>query len=235
MLKIGVVEDNISEMKPLLDFLDGYFKGKGIEQNTISFISSESFLADDNFDYDILFLDIELPGKNGMDLARTYREKNKKTIIVFVTNMAQYAINGYEVEAYDFIVKPIKPGILSIKLDRILEKLSLSSNDKVVISIDRRPTVFVYDSIMFIETSNHNITINTSDGKVYKARASLSSLEKDFVSHGFYRVSSYALVNLKYVTGIDHDDVMVEDNTVRVSRPKKKDFMQALSNYLGRN
>ncbi len=235
MLKIGVVEDNIAEMKPLLDFLDGYFRNKGIEQNTASFTSSESFLSNKNFDYDILFLDIELPGMNGMDLARAYREKNKKTVIVFVTNMAQYAINGYEVEAYDFIVKPIKPGILNIKLDRILEKLSLSSNDKVVISIDRRPTVFVYDSIMFIETSNHNITINTSDGKVYKARASLSSLEKDFVAHGFYRISSYALVNLKYVTGIDHDDVMIKDNAIRVSRPKKKDFMLALSNYLGRN
>ncbi len=235
MLKIGVVEDNIAEMKPLLEFLDGYFRNKGIEQNTASFTSSESFLSNNNFDYDILFLDIELPGMNGMDLARAYREKNKKTVIVFVTNMAQYAINGYEVEAYDFIVKPIKPGILNIKLDRILEKLSLSSNDKVVISIDRRPTVFVYDSIMFIETSNHNITINTSDGKVYKARASLSSLEKDFVAHGFYRISSYALVNLKYVTGIDHDDVMIKDNAIRVSRPKKKDFMLALSNYLGRN
>ncbi len=75
-------------------------------------IVSEHYRAD----YDIVFMDIELPGINGMEAAHRLREIDQQVILIFVTNMAQFAVKGYEVDALDYIIKPAQYGPLSIKL-----------------------------------------------------------------------------------------------------------------------
>ena len=73
-------------------------------------------------DYDIVFMDIELPGINGMEAAHRLREIDQQVILIFVTNMAQFAVKGYEVDALDYIIKPAQYGPLSIKLDRAAQR-----------------------------------------------------------------------------------------------------------------
>lgn len=234
-MKIGLVEDNPQEQEKLESYIKEYCSKENIPYSLTVYSSAEEYFPHINEKLDLMFLDIELPGQNGMDIPRKIRTINKDMIIVFVTNMAQYAVTGYEVEALDFIVKPLKQGLFNIKFNRIIDKIAKEEDEKIVISINRQPTVFFYNKIVYIETSNHNINIYTEDGNVYKARAALSSLEEDFLKRDFYRVSSYALVNLRYVEGMDHDDIICKGMPVRVSRPKKKGFMDALGNYLGRN
>lgn len=234
-MKIGLVEDNPQEQEKLESYIKEYCSKANISCSLSVYSSAEECLPHIEDKFDLMFLDIELPGQDGMELARRIRELNKEVIIVFVTNMAQYAVTGYEVEALDFIVKPLKQGLFNIKFNRIVDKIAREEDEKIIISINRQPTVFFYNKIVYIETSNHNINIYVEDGKVYKARAALSSLEQDFLKQNFYRVSSYALVNLKYVEGVDHDDIICKGMPVRVSRPRKKGFMDALANYLGNN
>lgn len=133
MIKIAIVEDEEQASSTLKNMMEKYR-----EENTPSsvfdisiFSSAEAFLADYR-DYEVIFLDIQMGGMNGMDAAREIRKRNENVMIVFVTNMSQYAIESYEVEAYDFILKPVTYGNFFMKFRRILKKLAHTSNEEYI-------------------------------------------------------------------------------------------------------
>ncbi len=133
--RVCVVEDNREHSDRLVAFLGKYSRERGKEFNVSVYGDALSFLGEFCGNFDLIFMDIELPYRNGMDVVKQIREKDKKVIVVFVTNMAQYAVKGYEVDAFDFIVKPIHYSAFAIKLDRALERLG---NDARQRDLDKR-------------------------------------------------------------------------------------------------
>lgn len=114
MLRCAIVEDTAQELEHLQNGLKRYSAERALPLNVTAFGNAADFLEHYCADYDIVFMDIELPGLNGMEAAHRLREIDRQVILIFVTNMAQYAVKGYEVDALDYIIKPAQYGPLSI-------------------------------------------------------------------------------------------------------------------------
>ena len=127
MLKIAIVEDDSKELLDLKNVLKNWLDKKQLQYEIDEYHSGDEFLI--QFDkakkYHLIFLDIDMPGKNGMETATFIREKDAQVLLVFVTYMVQYAVQGYAVSACDFIVKPVIEEQLYAKLEQIIPKIKL--------------------------------------------------------------------------------------------------------------
>ena len=131
MFNIAIVDDEPEAIKILENYLARFSKENGCEFHYASYKNPVAFLENSKQAYDLVFLDIEMPDMSGMDAARKFREYNVSSALIFVTNMAQYAIEGYSVNADDFIVKPISYYDFAMKLARVLNKLNRREVEKV--------------------------------------------------------------------------------------------------------
>ena len=145
MLNIAIVEDDPQAAGLLTDYLDRYAQERGISCNSVIFNDAVDFLTGYKASFDLVFMDIELPGLDGMEAARRLREMDRSVILIFVTNMANFAVKGYEVDALDFIVKPVTYFPFSIKLDRAVKRLESRQERELVVPTEmiRPPLSFV--------------------------------------------------------------------------------------------
>ena len=123
MVNIAIVEDDKDQAQLLESALARYSDEFRVPLRTTVFYNAMAFLSKYSGDYDIVFMDILMPMMNGMDASRILREKDDKVMVIFVTNMQQYAIQGYEVGAFDFILKPIRYPEFKLKFTRAVSKL----------------------------------------------------------------------------------------------------------------
>lgn len=230
---VAIVEDTQKEA----DLLKGHFS-KYAEEQPVSFqitlfSSGDDFLINYRPIYDLVLLDIGLPGLNGMGVAARLREMDQSVTLIFVTSMAQFAAQGYEVDAVDFIVKPVAYGNFRLKLKRILNKLQTRRDAVLVISQGDNLYRVSTSQIRYIEISNHCLLYHTADGTI-EAYGSLKKVEEQLDSKLFARCNSCYTVNLEYVQSIQEDFVVLIDGTrLKMSRMKRNPFIQALNNYLG--
>ena len=123
MFRIGIAEDDPSFQKTISEYIERYKKETNIDIQASFFQDGNELVFKYEPIYDVLLLDIEMPKMNGMDAAREIRKRDQRVLIIFITNMAQYAINGYEVGALDFVLKPIKYFSFSMKLEKALKSV----------------------------------------------------------------------------------------------------------------
>ena len=176
-------------------------------------------------------MDIMMPALNGMDAARLLREKDEKVMIIFVTNMQQYAIQGYEVGAFDFIVKPITYPELKLKFTRALGKLQPISSSILIRSESGLVRLMPQD-IAYVEVRKHHCIYHTRNGE-YRQYQTLKSAESQLLSHGFARCNNYLLVNLAYVTRVEDMTVFVNGDALQISHPRKKEFTAQVEAHFG--
>ncbi len=233
MVHIAIVEDETSAARMLQSTLDTYARENGVNFQTKRFADAVSFLTDYKKGYDIVFMDIELPGLNGMDAAFKLREFDKQIIIIFVTNMAQYAVRGYEVDALYYIIKPINYQNTAYKLKRALSILSANSDAEIVLPQANGLVRLSSQALMYVEINSHKLFYHAED-KTYIAYGSLSEVEKNLRPHHFYRCNSCYLVNARYIASITGFVVtLLNGEQLQISHPKKKQFMLDIANWLG--
>lgn len=231
MIRIAIVEDNLDENNKLSSYLKKYALDNSLQFDIKQFLSAEPFLnSEDNFD--IVFMDIELPKMDGMNASMQLRNKDKDIIIIFVTNMASFAIKGYEVDAMDFILKPIRYESLETKFKKAVDKIISKNEDILSLSINHSLKVFHLSDILYIEVLDHNLCVHTKD-ESYNTRGSLGKLEEELKEKNFFRCNNYCLVNLKAINEVEHDEIIIGDTRLKISRARKKEFTTVLCNYLG--
>lgn len=120
-MKIGILEDENVPMNTLISYLYRYMADNNMSFEVKAYSSSAAFLAEFDSSFDILLMDIEMKGLNGMEAAREIRRTNDSVVIIFITNMAKYAISGYEVHATDYILKPVSYPDFAIKFKRAMK------------------------------------------------------------------------------------------------------------------
>ena len=234
MLRFCVADDEQTCIDRLRDFLARYFTLRDEPYELTAFASGEQLLKNYAPVYDIIFLDIEMPGPDGMQTAARIRERDSETVILFLTRMAQYAIRGYEVGALDFIVKPIDYNSFSVKLGRALEAAKRKQEYRVEIRMDGDCLWLPASAVYFVEVNKHDLTYHTAQG-TFTARGSLNELEEKLRPHGFRACSRYCLVNMKHVTGIFDWYILVRGERIEVSRRKRKELLEALLDLYGGN
>lgn len=232
MIKIAIVEDSATDAERLQSYIDRWKNEKEEIVQVTVFKSSLDFLEKIKDSYDIIFLDIVLPDKNGVDVAKEIRKVNTVAIIVFTTNMMQYAINGYEVNALDFILKPIAYVRFAMLMNKCLLRIkSISDRPTITCRIPGSTYCLNLSDICYVEVRGHNVLIYLVDGKVIEQRNKLCEIEKIFPINQFVRCSISYLVNLQYVDKISGDFVYVNGNALKITRSKNRTFRESFVNY----
>lgn len=237
MLRIAIIEDQQNEASKLENYISRYIERNEKYRNNINielFNSAVDFLKNSNISYDITFFDIEMPGLNGMEAATKLREFDKQTIIIFVTNLTQYAIKGYQVNALDYIIKPITYNDIIIPLERAL--LLASNNEGQQLTVRNVDGLSRIDSrsIAYIEVLDHKLTFHTDQGLI-SGSGSLTKVEETLANHPFLRCNNCYLVNPKYIkTVVKNFVIMMDGSELKISNPRKKAFMLELTEWLGK-
>lgn len=230
--RIAVIEDDAGDAKRVEDFIKRFFGEENAEYELKRFSSPSGFFDKWVSYFDIVLIDIEMPNMNGMDASRKLREGNKDVVIIFITNLTQYAVEGYSVNAFDFIIKPVEYGNFKVRFKRAIDFVS-SRSKKIIIRLAGNIVQTVpISQIKYVEVFSHNLVYHTTDGN-YQERSSLSDVESVLKEHGFYKCSNCYLVNLKYVERIEDTTATVAGESLGISRRKKKEFMEAVTRFYG--
>lgn len=234
-MKIIVLEDDLKQAQQMSGYLERY-RQEHPDFSYVLEVYHQAFDLLDRYhgDAELLFLDIRLPDMLGMEAAQRIREKDQKVMIIFVTNLAQYAIEGYSVRAFDYILKPIQYFAFSAKLERALRTLAVLSGGPVLDLKTREGLLrrVPASNILYIEVQAHDVFVHTDDGML-KQWGTLSHFEQLLQGAHFARCSTRCLVNLKYVRGVQRDMVLVGDARLAITRGRRKEFLQALAQYKG--
>ena len=232
MLRCAIVEDSPRELEHLKECLARYSAERDIPLETTVFGDAASFLEHYRADYDIVFMDIELPGINGMEAARRLREIDRQVILIFVTNMAQFAVKGYEVDALDYIIKPAQYGPLSIKLDRAAQRWRAAA-ESVMVALPTGTQRLLLWEIYYIEVQGHKLTYHTEKGQL-PGTGTLQDAEQRLHGKGFLRCNKCYLVNQKHIQTVTGSDVVLSNGEkLQISRLRKQDFREELARSMG--
>ena len=232
MLKIAIVEDDKAMAETLKRHIDTFSSEKKEVLSTQLFRTTTDFLSSPLM-FDIVFFDIQFENDmDGIKAAKRLREKDSSVTIVFVTSFRQFAVKGYEVEAYDFIVKPVEYSDFSLRMSRIIKHVYKEKDDSVSLRTGGAQKVISVQELKYIEVAGHTVYYHTTGG-VIDGPGALKEVEKQLEGKGFARCNNCYLVNLRYVESADGQNIVVGGEKLAISRPRKKDFMSALNKYLG--
>lgn len=155
MISIAIVEDENKDFAILNGYLKRYSEENNVELFDIRRFKDAVDFISDKMSFDLIFLDIEMPYMSGMELAKQIREYNKVSVIIFVTNMKQYAVNGYEVGALDFVVKPVNYYDFSLKLERAISVIRSKKDVDVVVAVKHGILRLSSNEVIYIEVRGH--------------------------------------------------------------------------------
>lgn len=231
MIRIAIVEDELDSQKAIEENITKFFKLHSVTIQVSKFSDAESFLTSFNKQYDLILMDINLPGKHGMEATFDIRKVDRDVLVIFITSLAQYAIKGYEVNAFDFVVKPVSYYNLALKLERVLDCLKQNYSNELVIKNKTSMRKIKVSDIKYIEVRNHSLIYHTTQG-VYSSSGSLKKIQAYLKDLSFSLCNQCYLVNLKYVLEIKDYMVNVDGEYLQISHPKHKEFIHALNQYL---
>lgn len=232
-IRIGVVEDDPAQCQRVLDYLNRYQSESG--ENFVVSVFDDGARLVERYQpvYDILLMDIQMKELDGIDAARAIRERDGDVVIVFITSAPQYAINGYEVGALSYLLKPVPWFAFQQELKRSIAQVRRRADDAMLVEAGGSSMRLSLADVLYFESIRHTIIIHTLSGKL-SITSSLKKMEEQLAERPFFRSNSCYLVNLDHVSGVeDQDCVMSNGERLRISRPRKKDFMTALTEHLG--
>jgi DNA-binding LytR/AlgR family response regulator len=232
MLRIAIVENEEKTSAQMLSFIRQFSDSHDQAISVDTFVRADVFLADYHPIYDIVFLGTEMPGLGGMEAARQLRQLDAHVVLVFVTGLARYVMQGYEVDALDVLIKPLNYYAFSVKLERAIQRVRQRTGEHIMIqAVDGLHRVDIR-SIFYLETKNRMLHYHTSGGS-FSVRASMQSAEDQLARYQFARCNQCYLVNLQHVTDVQDDFVIVAGVPLEMSRRSKKNFLAAVVAYIG--
>ncbi len=232
MINIAIVEDEIKVQNLLKEYIHQY-ELENKEKFEVSIFSDGDKIAYEyQAKYDIIFLDIQMKRMNGMDAAKMIRTMDVDVIIIFITNMASFAIQGYSVDAMDFVLKPVPYFAFSEQLKKAVTRLKKRSKFYLAVPFEEGIVRLDVSNISHIESYGHRLILYTNEQQ-YTITDTMKNMEEKLLSHHFFRCNNCYLVNLSLVESVQQNTVIVAGIPLQVSRPKKKAFMDALADYIG--
>ncbi len=234
MIRIAILEDDPADLAGLERSLRRYEAEHQERFRVDAFSHPSVFLEQFSAQYDLIFLDIELPLINGMEVARQIRQRDAVVTLIFVTNLEQYAVGGYAVDAMDFVVKPIHPYRFSSMLRKALGRVKGQREKEIIVQSSGNMVRLPVSQIFYIEIRDHLLIYHTGQGN-YSAWGKLSDLEARLAEDGFARCSTSHLVNLRHVVSIVGNDVDVAGTRLPISQRRRKAFYSSVTRYLSRS
>ncbi len=234
MYRIAIVEDDPADSKKLEEYLSLYRDEHDLSLEVSVFPSGLPFIVDYKPNYDVILLDIDLPHMTGMEVARKIREVDHDVCLIFITYMAKYAVEGYSVNALDFLVKPVGYVNFSLKLKKALDYRDRIQKKELILMTATRMQRLLLDDIYYVEVLNHTLVYHTRSGELAE-RGSIKEREAELERYDFARCNNSFLVNLRYVQSMAAGTVVVQGRVIPIGRTKKKEFLRRLTEFMGAN
>ncbi len=233
MIHIAICDDEKEFVSDMRMLIERYAKEKQTEIRISEFESGLELMKQYDRTLDLVFLDIQMDGMDGLKTAGQIRTLDEEVSIIFLTSLKQYALEGYKYRAVNYIVKPMKYIRLKVELDRWMEKQQ-RKNPCIVVSNDSGTFKVALNTLHYAETYKRNLLLHTEQGEVISYR-SMKELETELKQYGFFRCHSGFLVNMGFVKQVEKLEVhLTSGETIYVSKPKKKEFMEAMAEYWGK-
>lgn len=232
---IALIEDDNTEASILVNYFQQYSNSNNESKNDFDikhFVDGTTFLSEYHPIYDLVILDINLPKINGIEVASRLRQIDKNVSIVFVTSMMQYATKGYDVDALDYIIKPVKYPAFIRMIKKALIRCELSKKNELLITMSDGIQRIALSHIKYIEIMNHDLIYHTIDGN-FKGSGTLSDIEKKLDTSIFIRCYRCYIINLAFLHRIQGYTAMVDQENLPISRSKRNVLIDALNNFLG--
>ena len=190
MLHIAIVEDEERYAAELEEFVRRYGEETKRQIKVTQYQDGEDLVEDYKGGFDILLMDIQMQFMDGMTAAEKIRERDQEVQIIFITNRNDYAIRGYEVDALDYVLKPVTYFSFSQRIDRALARMK--KRTKKYLSIPCRGGIQKLDVslITYVEVQNHDLIFHTAE-QDYLSKGSLTDLEQTLERHHFFRCNKW--------------------------------------------
>lgn len=233
MIRIAICDDEQTVCALLQEHVSQYMQ-QADEPFQIKCFSNALQLLHAPAPFDILLLDIQMPGINGVEFARIFRETHSHTALIFITGLQEYVFDAFEVNAIDYICKPIDVDRLQRALARAVQSVHMSVPKHLLVQTMNTCRSVAIDTIYYCEVINRKIYLHTQNGVVdyYGKLAELATqLDSRFVQcHRSY------LVNLDYLAQYESGRVTLKNGeTLPVSRLRHHEFMSAIMQYMKQN
>ncbi|TLQ39712.1 response regulator transcription factor [Ruoffia tabacinasalis] len=233
-MNIAIVEDNKQAQDILVSHIENCAKKLDIVVNIFLFNDGLEFV--DKFDnlYDIIYFDVEMKYMDGMTAAQKIRSKDSEVLIVFVTNHAQVAIQGYSVEATDFLLKPLAYFTFEEHFKKIIKKITSRNKDEssIVLRVSGTIKRINQNVIKYVQSQGHYIDFVTLDNE-YTIIDTMKNTETRLDNQIFFRCSNSYIVNFNYIDKVDKNTIYIDGEMIQISRSKKKEFIERFTDFLG--
>ena len=232
MVRIAIVEDEEYYVSQLMQYLDDYQKESGEEFEITVYRDGDGITAKYKAQFDIILMDIQMKFVNGMTAAEEIRKVDSEVVIIFITNMTQYAIRGYEVDALDYVLKPVSYFAFAQKLGRAISRIRKRRSKYITVQVKGGILRLNTSDIYYIESEGHSLIFHTSSGN-HIVSGTMKSAEEQMGDLNFSRGNKCYLINLEHVEGVKDKCAVVRDEKLKLSRPRVNSFMQELTKYWG--
>lgn len=231
-MRIAICDDENAQCQLLESYLKEYSKQEKVLIETVSFPNAESllFLWEDDKNFDLLILDIEMGDLSGMDLAFKLRNEGSRVPMLFITGYEDYMSQGYEVEALHYLLKPLQKARFFDVLNRLRSKIQPES--KILLQAESGAISIVPSDIWYIEASGHFCNLTTAD-KVIELRHSISEMKNILNGEkGIVQNHRSYIVNLQHVSSLMQNELIMDDGVrLPVSRGSAKTVSEAFVRY----
>lgn len=236
MLKFAVCDDEPYRVEEISDLISEYMEEKCLTDYRISTFTDGSSLLRNSCDFDLIFLDIQMEQPDGMETARLLRQREEQCLLVFVTVLKECVFEAFEVQAYDYLVKPIDRCHFKRMMDRAAAFLRRKATESLMIQKGASCEVIMLSQIVYCEVIGRKIYIHLAEGKTVSYYERMESIERR-LNGRFFRCHRSYLVNLDYVCGCKGGRVRLpQGEEIPVSRLRERELMQALLYHMkGRN
>ena len=234
MFRIGICDDEDILIEELKEYLERYAAETGKEFCFFVYHDGSELLERYNSEYDLLFLDIKMEQLNGLSTAEAIRKIDSAVGIIFLTSLKQYVWKGYEYNAVNYMLKPVKYGVLKMELDRYFARYQGKDELYLSFSNDRGKYKVLYKDLRYAETEKRNVMLHFEGQRqvIYKNMKEMSALLCS--QPQFVQCHQSFIVNLSYVKGTEGLEVLLTTGErIPVSQPKRKEFMMKLTDYWG--
>jgi DNA-binding LytR/AlgR family response regulator len=214
-IKIAVCDDCHEQAEYIKMLVDKWVNENNIETTVEMFENAENFKYawsawNENKSFDILLLDIQMDGQNGVELAKELRKTDEKLIIIFITALSEFIQEGYDVSALHYFLKPVNTEKLYAALDKALKALTKNNNNAVFLSADNGVIKVLPDDVIYIESFDHFLEVTTVQEKL-TVKMPLYELERS-LGGNFIRCHRCYIVNLKYIKKIARTEITLDSN-----------------------
>ena len=231
MIHIAICDDEKHMSDQIRAMASDFFRKKNRKIRLRTFLSGEELLNDEG-QIDILFLDIQMKGMDGLETARKLRAGQFRGFLIFITVLKEMVFQSFEVQAYDYLVKPVEEKQFEKTMERLFASMQNAGEDSLLVQKGYEGRIIWEDEIVFCEVIDRKIYLNLASGEVVNYYERIENLETKLGSH-FFRCHRSYLINLKHLKGYKNGTACMDNGKeVPVSRLRSREFSGVVLQYM---